>query len=144
MLAGVRMRSSFDHRESPRPPVTLRVDLVWKVDLLRFFRTVLHPLRWTGAHLLASRQRFSGVDNDRRLTRVVVVLCDRVHGVVGVGSFPVDTFYSAVAYGAAIVPGNFRTRWNRLERSFLRFGHYASPAWSVDPHSHGFPGAVHH
>src|SRR6185437_7466502 len=46
--------------------------------------------------LLASRQRLSGVDNDRRLTRVMIVLCNRVHGAVGVGSFPVDALYSAV------------------------------------------------
>lgn len=77
--------------------------------------------------LLASRQRLSGVDNDRRLTRVMIVLCNRVHGAVGVGSFPVDALYSAVAYSAAIVPGNFRTHWNRLERSFLRCSHDASP-----------------
>ena len=59
----------------------------------------------------------------------MVVLFNRVHGVVGVGPFLVDTLYGAVAYGAAIVPGNFRTRRDRLERSLLRCGHYASPAW---------------
>src|SRR5665213_2912791 len=78
--------------------------------------------------LLGSRQRLSGVDNDRRLIWMMVVLFNRVHGVVGVGPFLVDTLYSAVAYGAAIVPGNFRTYWDRLERSFLRCSHDVSPA----------------
>lgn len=84
---------------------------------------------WTGVHLLASRQRLSGVDNDRGLARVMVVLCNRVHSVIGVGPFLVDTLHSAVSYRAAIVPGNFRTHWNRLERSFLFCSHDASPAW---------------
>jgi hypothetical protein len=84
------------------------------------------------------------VDNDRGLTRVMVVLCNRVHGVVGVGPFLVDTLHSAVAYGAAIVPGNFRTHWNRLERSFLPCSHDASPAWvSKSALAHDFIGSVH-
>jgi hypothetical protein len=49
-------------------------------------------------HLLASRQRLSGVDNNRGLARVMVVLCNRVHGVVGVGPSLVDALHSAVPY----------------------------------------------
>ena len=75
------------------------------------------------ARLLASRQRLSGVDYDRRLTRVIVVLCNRVCGVVGVSALLVHTFYRTVAYGAAVMPRHFRTYWNCLERSFFRFSH---------------------
>jgi len=67
------------------------------------------------------------VDNDRWLTRVVIVLRNRVHGGGGVGSLLVDTLYSAVAYSAAIVPGYFRPYWNRLESSLLRCSHDVSP-----------------
>ena len=102
-----------------------------------------HPLRWAGVHLLDSRQRLSGVDNARRLTRVMVVLCNRIHGVVGVGPFLVDTLYSTVPYGAAVVPGNFSTHWNRLERSFLRCSHDASRLVSKSALTHDFIGSVH-
>ena len=97
--------------------------------------------RWTGADLLASRQRLSGVDDDRRLTRVMVVLCNRVHGVVGVGAFLMDTLYRAVTYGAAVMPSHFRTHWNCLERSFFRCSHSGSPACSTNPRSTQFPGS---
>lgn len=82
----------------------------------------------TCARLLISRQCLSRVDNGCRLTRMVVVLCNRVHGVVGAGPFLVDSLDSAVTYRAAIVPGNFRTHWNRLERRFFHGSHAASPA----------------
>lgn len=72
------------------------------------------------------------MDNDRRLTRVMVVLCNGVHGVIGVGPFLVDAHDGAVPYGAAIVLSDFRAYGNRLECSFLRGRHCASPLvpWS--------------
>ena len=81
--------------------------------------------------LLALRQCLPGVDHDRRLTRMMVVLCNRVHRVVGVGPVLVDTLNGAVANGTAIVPGNLRACRDRLERGFLGRSHVAAPAWSA-------------
>ena len=93
-------------------------------------------LRWTGAQLRASRQRLSGMDNDRRLSRMMIVLRNRVHGVFGVGAFLVDTLHRAVADGAAIVPGYFRTHRDRLERSFFVAGMMPFLVGFASPQSH--------
>ena len=79
--------------------------------------------RWTCAPLLASSQRFSRVDDDRWLTRVIVVLCDRVHSAVGVGAFLVHALHGAVANCAAVMPSHFRTQWNCLKRNLLYCSH---------------------
>ena len=63
------------------------------------------------------------MDDDRRLTRMMIMLLDRVHGVVGIGASFVNTPYRAVTDGAAVVPSHFRTHRDRLERSFLRCSH---------------------
>jgi hypothetical protein len=94
------------------PAATARLSRIW----------IRRPTKLS-SHLCASAQCLSGVDDDRRFARVVIVLCDRVRRVFCGRALLVDTLNRAVAYGAAIVPCHFRTHRDRLERSSCRCSH---------------------
>src|SRR5437867_12449537 len=53
---------------------------------------------------ISASQRSAGMDHDRWFTRVMVMLCDGVHGVRCSGAFLMNALDRAVTNGATIMP----------------------------------------